>query len=59
MPQIDDLLVISVRKDGGIDLVKASSIGFHLRAAVMIWGAVMELYIGLATLQDALAEHTV
>lgn len=50
---IDDLMVISVKKNGAVDTMTASSIGLTLKQGVKIWKAVMGLHAGMVRLKTS------
>lgn len=51
---IDDLMIISCKKDGKVDTVKASDLGMTVRNCIDLWDAVHDLHIGLDRLKNKL-----
>lgn len=51
---LDDLMIISCKKDGKVDTIKASDVGLTVQDCIKLWSAVRELHGGLAKLRDKL-----
>jgi len=51
LPAVDDLLIISCRKDGSLDVVAASDFGFTLDDCLRMWNNCFHLYADLTKLK--------